>query len=192
MRLEAPPTRMNPSTSNIAFLCYYFSMNLGYSGATSWPDFGSSLEPSSIMKFLKLQFSALVGLVVLLGLTATALAQDKLQTSSKKSNSGIVLFALEDLKPGMKGVARTVFSGTEPQDFGLEILGVLDGYTGPRQSTIIARLSGPNVDRTGVFAGMSGSPVFIDDKLVGAIAYSLDRKSTRLNSSHITISYAVF
>ena len=119
------------------------------------------------MKFLKLQFSALVGLVVLLGLTATALAQDKLQTSSKKSNSGIALFALEDLKPGMKGVARTVFSGTEPQDFGLEILGVLDGYTGPRQSTIIARLSGPNVDRTGVFAGMSGSPVFIDDKLVG-------------------------
>jgi hypothetical protein len=72
----------------------------------------------------------------------------------------------------MKGVARTVFSGTEPQDFGVEILGVLNGYTGPRQSTIIARLSGSNVDRTAVFAGMSGSPVFIDDKLVGAIAYS--------------------
>jgi hypothetical protein len=72
----------------------------------------------------------------------------------------------------MKGVARTVFSGSEPQEFGIEILGVLAGYTGPRQSTIIAKLSGPNVDRTGVFAGMSGSPVFIDNKLVGAIAYS--------------------
>ena len=48
----------------------------------------------------------------------------------------------------------------------------LAGFTGPRQSTIIARLSGPNVDKTGVFAGMSGSPVFIDNKLVGAIAYS--------------------
>jgi len=53
-----------------------------------------------------------------------------------------------------------------------QILGVLDGFTGPRQSTIIARLSGANVARTGVFAGMSGSPVFIDNKLVGAIAYS--------------------
>jgi SpoIVB peptidase S55 len=76
------------------------------------------------------------------------------------------------LKPGMKGVARTVFSGTEPEEFSVEILGILNGYTGPRQSTIIAKLSGPNVDRTAVFAGMSGSPVFIDNKLVGAIAYS--------------------
>src|SRR6185295_8654717 len=78
----------------------------------------------------------------------------------------------EDVRPGMKGVARTVFSGKEPEEFQLEILGVLDGFTGPRQSTIIARLSGANVARTGVFAGMSGSPVFIDNKLVGAIAYS--------------------
>jgi hypothetical protein len=82
------------------------------------------------------------------------------------------LYAVEDVRPGMKGVARTVFAGTEPEEFELEILGVLDGFTGPRQSTIIARLSGPNVARTGVFAGMSGSPVFIDNKLVGAIAYS--------------------
>src|SRR5205823_4406351 len=86
--------------------------------------------------------------------------------------SRTVLFDLDELRPGMKGVARTVFSGTEPQEFNLEILGLLAGFSGPRQSTIIARLSGPNVDRTGVFAGMSGSPVFIDNKLVGAIAYS--------------------
>ncbi len=82
------------------------------------------------------------------------------------------LFPLENIRPGMKGIARTVFAGSEPQEFGLEILGVLPGFTGPRQSTIIARLSGSNVDRTGVFAGMSGSPVFIDNRLVGAIAYS--------------------
>ncbi|HYW72652.1 MAG TPA: hypothetical protein VE961_16635 [Pyrinomonadaceae bacterium] len=86
--------------------------------------------------------------------------------------SSTALLAVEDVRPGMKGVARSVFSGSEPEEFGLEILGVLDGFTGPRQSTIIARLSGPNVARTGVFAGMSGSPVFIDNKLVGAIAYS--------------------
>jgi hypothetical protein len=124
------------------------------------------------MKFFKIQISAVIGLAVLLSFSVSALGQAKLQPASNRSNGGLALFALEDLKPGMKGVARTVFSGSEPQEFGLEILGVIDGYTGPRQSTIIARLSGPNVDRTGVFAGMSGSPVFIDNKLVGAIAYS--------------------
>src|SRR5258705_5928925 len=82
------------------------------------------------------------------------------------------LFALEDLRPGMKGTARTVFSGTEPQEFGVEILGVLPGFPGPRQSAIIARLTGSNVEKTGVFAGMSGSPVYIDNRLVGAIAFS--------------------
>lgn len=82
------------------------------------------------------------------------------------------LFPLEDLRPGMKGVARTVFTGTETQDFGVEILGVLPGFPGPRQSAIIARLSGSNVEKTGVFAGMSGSPVYVDGRLVGAIAFS--------------------
>jgi hypothetical protein len=82
------------------------------------------------------------------------------------------LFALEDLRPGMKGTARTVFSGTEPQEFGVEILGVLPGFPGPRQSAIIAKLTGSNVEKTGVFAGMSGSPVYIDNRLVGAIAFS--------------------
>jgi hypothetical protein len=84
----------------------------------------------------------------------------------------IQVFPLEDLKPGMKGTARTVFSGSEPQEFGVEVLGVLPGFPGPRQSAIIAKLSGSNVDKTAVFAGMSGSPVYIDGKLVGAIAYS--------------------
>jgi len=82
------------------------------------------------------------------------------------------LFPLEDLRPGMKGTARTVFSGSETEEFGVEILGVLPGFPGPRQSAIIARLTGANVEKTGVFAGMSGSPVYIDGKIVGAIAFS--------------------
>jgi len=94
------------------------------------------------------------------------------KTAGKTIPASTALFSLEEVKPGLKGVARTVFAGSEPQEFTLEILGVLPGFTGPRQSTIIAKLSGPGVDRTGVFAGMSGSPVFIDDRLVGAIAYS--------------------
>src|SRR5215204_4468690 len=81
-------------------------------------------------------------------------------------------FALEDIRPGMKGVAKTVFQGTETEDFGVEILGVMPGFPGPRQSAIIAKLTGANAEKTGVFAGMSGSPVFIDGKLVGAIAFS--------------------
>ena len=82
------------------------------------------------------------------------------------------LFPLEDLRPGMKGTARTVFSGAETQEFGVEVLGVLPGFPGPRQSAIIAKLTGSNVEKTGVFAGMSGSPVYIDGKIVGAIAFS--------------------
>src|ERR671939_1567303 len=72
----------------------------------------------------------------------------------------------------MKAVARTVFTGSEPEEFGVEILGVLPGFPGPRQSAIIARLTGANAERTGVFGGMSGSPVYIDGRLVGAIAFS--------------------
>ena len=109
----------------------------------------------------------------ILAWTVLANGQQKVvKTTARASASAAALFPLEDLRPGMKGIARTVFSGSEPQDFGIEILGVLPGFTGPRQSTIIARLTGTNVDKTGVFAGMSGSPVFIDDRLVGAIAYS--------------------
>src|ERR1044072_336200 len=86
--------------------------------------------------------------------------------------TGPAIFPLEDLRPGLKGTALTVFSGSDAQEFGVEILGVLPGFPGPRQSAIIAKLSGPLVDRTGVFAGMSGSPVYIDGKMLGAIAFS--------------------
>jgi len=109
----------------------------------------------------------LVALFVICTPSGTALAQ-KQALSDKDSR----LFALEDLRPGMKGVAHTVFAGTETQEFGVEILGVLPGFPGPRQSAVIARLSGSNVEKTGVFAGMSGSPVYVDGRLVGAIAFS--------------------
>src|SRR5438874_3885766 len=124
------------------------------------------------MKFPNKIISALVFSALALTLTENSFSQTKTVRAASSTTSRTVLFDLDELRPGMKGVARTVFSGTEPQEFNLEILGLLAGFSGPRQSTIIARLSGPNVDRTGVFAGMSGSPVFIDNKLVGAIAYS--------------------
>ncbi len=79
------------------------------------------------------------------------------------------LFPLKDVRAGMRGVGRTVFSGSQVEDFQVEILGVLDN-AGPKESLIIARLSGGAIDRTGVMQGMSGSPVYIDGKLVGAVA----------------------
>src|SRR5689334_871091 len=115
------------------------------------------------------RFAPIFSALVVLLLSGLALAQ-KPVASAKPTAPDI--FALEDLRPGMKGVARTVFSGSDTQEFGVEILGVLPGFPGPRQSAIIAKLSGPLVDRTGVFAGMSGSPVYIDGKIVGAIAFS--------------------
>src|SRR5215831_4389617 len=79
------------------------------------------------------------------------------------------LFPLKDIKPGMRGTGRTVFSGNQIEDFQVEILGVLDNV-GPKQSLILARLSGGPLEHTGVMQGMSGSPVYIDGKLAGAVA----------------------
>ena len=110
--------------------------------------------------------------VLLVSLVSVVSAVVSAQKPVAKAPSNVQLFALEDIRPGMKGTAQTVFSGTETEEFGVEILGVLPGFPAPRQSAIIARLSGPNAEKTGVFAGMSGSPVYIDGKLVGAIAFS--------------------
>jgi SpoIVB peptidase S55 len=78
-------------------------------------------------------------------------------------------FPLRDLKPGMRGTGRTVFTGNQVEDFQVEILGVIDNI-GPKESLILARLSGGPLEHTGVMQGMSGSPVYIDHKLVGAVA----------------------
>jgi hypothetical protein len=82
------------------------------------------------------------------------------------------LYPIENVRVGMKGYGMTIFQGSKPERFEAEILGVVNGFANPKQSIIIARLSGGQVEKTGVFAGMSGSPVYIDDKLVGAVAYA--------------------
>lgn len=124
------------------------------------------------MKLIRKVSPLVLTAITLLSMAIIASGQGRVVKTAAGPGTNAALFPLEDLRPGMKGLARTVFVGSEPQEFSVEILGVLPGFTGPRQSTIIARLSGPGVDKTGVFAGMSGSPVFIDDRLVGAIAYS--------------------
>lgn len=75
--------------------------------------------------------------------------------------------------PGMTGVGRTVYAGDALEDFKVEIIGTMSNVTGPSRKLIIARLSGGPVDSAGVIAGMSGSPVYIDGKLIGAVSYAL-------------------
>ncbi len=78
-------------------------------------------------------------------------------------------YPLRDIRAGMHGVGRTVFSGSKVEEFEVEILGVLENV-GPKQSIILGRLSGGPLGKTGVMQGMSGSPVYIDGKLIGAVA----------------------
>src|SRR3954464_9758639 len=78
---------------------------------------------------------------------------------------------VDEIKPGMKGFGKTVFQGTKIEQFDVELLGVLKNFA-PKQDMILARLSGGPLARTGVIAGMSGSPVYIDGKLLGAVAFS--------------------
>jgi hypothetical protein len=114
----------------------------------------------------------LLALCTIAILTAVALASDPPHYSASDSSSNATLMPLDQVRPGMKGYGMTVFRGSKPERFEVEVLGTLDGMPNPKMSIVIAMLSGPLVDRTGVFAGMSGSPVYIDGKLVGAVAYA--------------------
>jgi len=78
---------------------------------------------------------------------------------------------VEQVKPGMKGKGKTVFLAGEVEEFDVEILGIIVNNQ-PKRNIILARLSGKGLDETGIIQGMSGSPVYIEGKLVGAIAYS--------------------
>jgi hypothetical protein len=82
-------------------------------------------------------------------------------------------FPLSEIHRGLQGVAYTVFEGTKPEPMGVEILGVLHNALGPRQDMILGRLEGTKPEYTGVVAGMSGSPVYIDGRLVGALSYRI-------------------
>src|SRR5210317_2137441 len=79
---------------------------------------------------------------------------------------------VDQIKAGMKGKGRTVFLGSKIEEFDVEILGVLHNWA-PKKDLILARLEGGVLERTGVMEGMSGSPVYIDGKLIGAVSYSI-------------------
>lgn len=107
-------------------------------------------------------FAALIGLLLFLAAGLPA-----------KSRT----FPVDELEAGMVGVGRTVFEGDRLDDFRVHILGVLRNVIGPRRNLILARLEGGPLAETGVIAGMSGSPVYIDGRLVGAVSYSMGQFS---------------
>src|SRR6266581_2086429 len=80
---------------------------------------------------------------------------------------------LSQIRAGMQGYAYTIFAGDQVEKFDLEVIGVLDNFLGPKQSIILVQLKGPKVEHTGVVAGMSGSPVYLDGKLAGALSLKL-------------------
>src|SRR6478752_4119609 len=80
---------------------------------------------------------------------------------------------VSEIRAGMHGVAYTVFQGTKPESMGVEVLGILRNANGPKGDIILVRLSGEKVEYTGVVAGMSGSPVYLNGKLAGALAFRI-------------------
>src|SRR5476651_1727007 len=78
---------------------------------------------------------------------------------------------VDDVKPGMKGQGKSCIKGVKVETFDAEIIGVLRN-TSPGRDLILCKLSGMNLDKTGVIAGMSGSPIYVDGKLLGAVAYA--------------------
>jgi hypothetical protein len=85
------------------------------------------------------------------------------------ASAALSIMPVRDIRAGMHGTGKTVFSGDKVEDFDVEILGVLEN-TGPKESLILAKLSGGPLAHTGVMQGMSGSPVYIGGKLIGAVA----------------------
>ena len=84
---------------------------------------------------------------------------------------------VDEVRPGMVGIGRTVFEGDRLEEFKVHILGVLRNVVGPRRNLVLARLEGGPLASTGVIAGMSGSPVYVDGRLLGAVAFSLGQFS---------------
>ncbi len=112
---------------------------------------------------MKLRLTAAIGCLI-----ATLLPP-----ATARVPAATALMPIEEVKAGMVGVGRTVFQGTELKDFKVHILGVLKNVQGPRRDLILARLEGAGLAESGVAQGMSGSPVYIDNRLVGAVSYSI-------------------
>jgi len=108
--------------------------------------------------------------ILIAGLAAASLARTPRAHAQDAGTADIL--PLSEIRPGMEGEGRTVFEGATIASFRARILGVLENAIGPRHSLVLARLSGGPLAETGVIAGMSGSPVFVNGRLLGAVSYA--------------------
>ena len=97
-----------------------------------------------------------------LALSVSLLALSGLRAATPQMN-------VQDIRPGMVGIGRTVFDGVHVEEFKVHIIGVIENVIGTRRNLILAKLEGGPLAETGVIAGMSGSPVYIDGRLIGAV-----------------------
>src|ERR1041384_342450 len=114
------------------------------------------MPDARVMKIRQLFSIASLICFVLLMAPLRGQAQQRASSISVRSAGNAQIFPVDELRPGMKGVGRSVFSGSAPEEFGVEIIGVLPGFTGPRQCTIIAKITGENRERPAGAAGGRG------------------------------------
>jgi hypothetical protein len=122
------------------------------------------------MRKVWLAFSVLAISLSGIQLSAAQAAPTKPQAKPQTKQPTI---PVEQIHTGMRGVAYTVFEGVKPEPMDVEVLGVLHNANGPKGDIILVRLHGAKVEYTGVVAGMSGSPVYLDGKLAGALAFRI-------------------
>lgn len=127
--------------------------------------------------FVLMRITAVAAALVILSGVCFAQAPAQNNSAPAKPVSQTQIMTVDEVRPGMKGVAYTVFQGTQPETMGVEVLGVLKNMNGPKSDVILVRLHGEKAEYTGVVAGMSGSPVYIDGKMLGAIAYRIGQFS---------------
>jgi hypothetical protein len=118
-------------------------------------------------KFLVALFLASLSFASLAFAQLPAVAPQNLAPQTPKT------IPVNQIHAGMRGVAYTVFEGVKPEAMEVEVLGVLHNVNGPKGDIILVRLHGQKVEYTGVVAGMSGSPVYLDGKLAGALAFRI-------------------
>jgi len=94
-------------------------------------------------------------------------------TARAQAPTSTEILPLSEVRPGMQGYAYTIFAGDQVEKFDLEVIGIMPNFLGPRQTIILVQLKGPKVEHTGVVAGMSGSPVYFEGKLAGALSLKL-------------------
>src|SRR5712691_1190940 len=95
------------------------------------------------------------------------------QNATTQDRPSPAIIPLDQIHEGMKGTALTVFQGVKPESMDVEVLGVMHNVNGPKGDIILVRLHGTKPEYTGVVAGMSGSPVYFDGKLAGALAFRI-------------------